>query len=448
MGHVTPVTIGKTHNLLHLGKDGDIIPIAASKPMLRRDSVSPPEPREDQRLSELVAQVADSETFRPAPTLRALLLYLWTHRADSVSEYAIAVDALGRPPDFDPKGDATVRVTIARLRTKLEEFFSKQAPGFPLYLSVPKGSHELKWTMETPADAASAAVSKPSIPPRYWIAAALVVAALTAVIGALLWQNLALKAGTDPSPPMPRFWKTFLANGKPTVIVVPSPLYFVWPDRSTYVRDLNLSTFSSWPTSPFLRELADRWGPPAMSQTYVGAVEMGVAVSIVQYLERRGRHVDVVESARLPVESFASQNTIAIGMPRTASYLSPLFEKTNFRLTRVNPDAVANRVPRPGEKPEFLQTTYSAEHVLCPGIITLLPRRPEGARTLLLTGRWANGVAPPLLTAEGLRQLEEHWVKAGSPDGWEMVVEAEIFRETVRKVTPLAFRAISSAYWQ
>src|SRR5215471_6757496 len=98
---------------------------------------------------ELTRQVADSDTFGSAPTMRALLLYLWEHQGEPISEYAIATEALGRSPDFDPKLDSTVRVQVARLRTKLKEFY-EGAEAFPLRLSLPLGRHELHWVYEPP----------------------------------------------------------------------------------------------------------------------------------------------------------------------------------------------------------------------------------------------------------------------------------------------------------
>src|ERR1051325_11338653 len=95
---------------------------------------------------DLVRQVAESDTFQPAPTMRALLLYLWEHQGEQVSEYAIATEALGRSADFDPKLDSTVRVHIARLRTKLKEFYEQAGDGFPLRLALPLGRHEIQWT--------------------------------------------------------------------------------------------------------------------------------------------------------------------------------------------------------------------------------------------------------------------------------------------------------------
>src|SRR5439155_5486824 len=95
------------------------------------------------------------------------------------------------------------------------------------------------------------------------------------VCAVLLIQNRSLKASLPPpAPPMPRFWESFLMPGKPTVIVVPSPLYFYWPSRQMYIRDLQISDFANWPNSPFLKQTAERWGPPELSQIYVGAMEM------------------------------------------------------------------------------------------------------------------------------------------------------------------------------
>src|SRR6266436_7605817 len=84
---------------------------------------------------DLIRQVADSETFRSAPTMRALLLYLWEHQGEPMSEYAIATEGLGRSPDFEPKLDSTVRVQVARLRTKLKDFY-EAGDAFPLRLSL------------------------------------------------------------------------------------------------------------------------------------------------------------------------------------------------------------------------------------------------------------------------------------------------------------------------
>jgi len=212
-------------------------------PMLTRSSAervggSPP-PR---KFDDLLRQIADGETFRTAPTMRALLVYLWEHQNESVSEYAIATEALGRPSDFDPKLDSTVRVQVARLRTKLKEFYETAGDTFPLRLTLPRGGHELQWTHLPRQEAPVPILS--GVPKRYlWGAGAIGLALVILCVGSLM-EIRRLKASLPPpATPIPRFWQSFLMPGKPTAIVVPSPLYFFWPSRQVYVRDLKISDF-------------------------------------------------------------------------------------------------------------------------------------------------------------------------------------------------------------
>jgi len=394
----------------------------------------------------LLRQVADSEPFRTAPTMRALLLYLWEHQREPISEYAIATEALGRSPEFDPKLDSTVRVQVARLRAKLKDFYQANNGSFPLRLSVPLGRHELHWTYEPPQKSLAARFRV--VPTSYWWIIGISELVMVAVVVVLAVQNRGLRAALPPPHTgEPRFWKSFLMDGKPTVVVVPSPMYFFWPSHQVYVRDLQISDFPNWPASPFLKETAGKWGPPELSQSYVGAMEMNAGIRLLQYLEKEGHPVRLTESRRFPAESFAAQNTIFLGMPRTAGYLSQMMEKTNFYIEHVSPDVVKSRHPKPGESAEFLEAAYSADRRLAPAIIVLLPPRPERTRMLLLLGRNQTSIASVLVSLEGLKLLDEQWAKCGSPEAWEIVIQAEIYRDTILKTIPVACRPIAASFW-
>lgn len=394
----------------------------------------------DKALDELIGRIAESETFRMAPMMRTLLLYLWKRQGEAISEYAIAVDALGRPPDFDPKTDSTVRVQIARLRAKLKDFYDT-AGDFPLKLSIPRGRHELT------------VVSIPVTPPQERSVPAplpyLVAGILTILLLAGLSLFLYARVQPGPSlPPLPRLWRTFAAGGKPSLVVVPSPLYFYWPERGTYIRDLAISEYPNWQKSPVLRDLAKKWGPPELAQTYVGAMEMATGVKLLQYLDKRTPGAQLVESRKFSIDAVAANNIVFLGMPRTtAGYLDRLLSKTSFYMAQADPDIIRNRHPKQGEPAEFRETSYSADRRMYPATIVFLPQRPEGTRCLLLLGRYLTGAATMLLSVEGLKLVEDAWVKGGSPDAWEMVVEAEIYRDTLLKTRPVAFRPIASNFW-
>ena len=398
-------------------------------------------------LDELITRVVESDTFRTAPMMRTLLLYLWKHQGEPISEYAIAVDALGRSPDFDPKTDSTVRVQVARLRAKLKEFSEAAGDSFPLRLTIPLGRHELHWVYEPPQISPVSPLA--AVPRRYLWTAGGLIAGLLLLCLALLIQNRVLRASFPaPPPPLPRFWKSFLVAGKPTVIVLPSPLYFFWPDHNVFVRDLKISEFENWQTSPVVRDMAQKWGPPTLAQTYVGAMEMTAGVRVLQYLQQGGQQVQLIESRKFPADSFAAQNTIFLGMPRTAVYLDRLVKKTNFYIAQVEPDLVGNRNPKPGEPAEYREVDYSSDRKIFPAIVVLLPTRPEHTRSLLLMGRTLTSMTTMLLSLDGLKLLDEQWIKGGSPESWEMVIEAEVYRDTVLKVWPVSFRAIPDTFWK
>src|SRR5262245_61060345 len=159
--------------------------------------------------------------------MRALLVYLWEHQGESVSEYAIATEALGRPADFDPKLDSTVRVQIARLRTKLKEFYETAGDTFPLRLTLPRGGHELQWT-HLPQPSAHVSI-RSVVPKRYlWGAGSIAIVLVMLLAGSLVEIRRLRAALPAPRAPVPRFWQSFLMPGKSTAIVVPSPTYFFW----------------------------------------------------------------------------------------------------------------------------------------------------------------------------------------------------------------------------
>ena len=63
-------------------------------------------------------------------------------RADRLKEYTIAVEALGRRPDFNPQHDTIVRVTVHTLRKRLQEVYSHgEGASHPVRLVIPPGAY-------------------------------------------------------------------------------------------------------------------------------------------------------------------------------------------------------------------------------------------------------------------------------------------------------------------
>lgn len=61
--------------------------------------------------------------------------------AAQIKEYSIAVDGLGKSPDFDPKRDSIVRVEVHRLRKKIDQFYRTDGCDHELRLVIDPGQY-------------------------------------------------------------------------------------------------------------------------------------------------------------------------------------------------------------------------------------------------------------------------------------------------------------------
>ncbi len=94
---------------------------------------------------EEVEFILSSGLFRRAPRSELFLAYICARflegRAEDLKEYTIGVEALGRPADFDPERDASVRVAAHRVRKRLDHFYRTEGAGRPIRISIPSGKY-------------------------------------------------------------------------------------------------------------------------------------------------------------------------------------------------------------------------------------------------------------------------------------------------------------------
>lgn len=83
------------------------------------------------------------QRFKTADRQKAILTYLVAQRIkdEEVKAYAIAVDVLGRPSNFDSSIDPIVRIEISRLRSTLESFYVAFGEDHDIWISVKKGKY-------------------------------------------------------------------------------------------------------------------------------------------------------------------------------------------------------------------------------------------------------------------------------------------------------------------
>lgn len=89
--------------------------------------------------------VLSSEMLGRAPALCRMLRFVcakyFAGEAGQIREYSVAVEALGRPADFNPKRDPIVRVEAHRLRKRLAEYYAAEGASHELELVLDPGQY-------------------------------------------------------------------------------------------------------------------------------------------------------------------------------------------------------------------------------------------------------------------------------------------------------------------
>lgn len=158
-------------------------------------------------------RVLASDIFRSAPQLTAFLSYVVEQalagRAGELKGYTIAVEAFGRPAEFDPQSDPIVRVEAGRLRKALNLYFAAEGVRDPVRIAIPVGAYvpSFTWRMLPEAEPAAAPEPAPAAPlaarpsrARFYAAAS---TALAALIALAAWHLAGIGAGPGTGAPGP-----------------------------------------------------------------------------------------------------------------------------------------------------------------------------------------------------------------------------------------------------
>ena len=397
--------------------------------------------RSDPREAAVLAS-AESATFRKAPAVRALLLYLWTNRDEALNEYRIATECLGKGPDFDPKFDATVRVHISRLRQKLKEQAdaARACDTLTLYrVTLPQGGYH----MEVVAASAPESVTRPAPKDFRGLAAWAVAGLLLIACVFLLWENRRLASRQVPAvSPLPRFWADFFRNGKPTRVVLPAPVFFEWANSPLKVRDTRINDFERSADSSLLQPLIGKFGPPKLMQNYTVVSDTFAAVKLAQYLQARGVTVSFSGASDFSFDQFGDRNVILIGLSSSSFHIRQLMGRTNFYSKPEVASTVYNRAPAPGEAAEYKMVQQSGSRRSVPGVVAMLPGSAPSAKVLMVAS-WASSALISFLTSNpSLDQLDTAWVRSGSPSYFELLVQSDIEGNAVLRAGVVGLREV------
>jgi adenylate cyclase len=127
---------------------------------------STPAPKEiREQLSRIVASADFSASAQLTRFLRFIVDTSLAGHDEKIKERTVAIHALDRDANFDPRLDPIVRMVAGKLRRALERFYAGEGAHNPVRIQIPKGSYRPVFTRNFASDESTFAIKAPSESP-------------------------------------------------------------------------------------------------------------------------------------------------------------------------------------------------------------------------------------------------------------------------------------------
>jgi hypothetical protein len=437
-------------------------------------------------------QILQSETFARSERLKSLLRFICEAEIDGregeLNEYVIGTMALGRPRDFAPLEDSSVRSRTHELRQKLEKYYAQEAPSAGIRIELRKGSYVPRFILvreapqadplpspvagplavytvadEHPAtELAAAVVSRRTSKRVVWVALAAFLGGAVAMFGAVaIWSLLARPGVRLPAthleaasaniwtPELETIWRPFTAGGTPVLIAFETRFFVRM--GGLMVRDWHVNGPDGIPSSEPLMRVQQLFAPPRYgNRDYADAGTPAALFCLTRLLSNRIPNLSVKNSIDLTAADLRDNNVILLGKPG----MDPDVEHVLARgeLIDNGGDRILNVHPRAGEQSEYhdqYDATNPDRWAQKYSVITMMPGSEPGRRILTLTAQGSEqpgALAWYISNPDMVRDLVGRMRVAGGavPDFFQVLIRAEYKSKAVVKVDYITHRTLKA----
>ena len=415
-------------------------------------------------------EVLESEALARSDQLRSFLSYVGemaiSGRAREITEYQIAVEALGRPADFSPTDDSSVRSRAHELRRKLQRYYEAENPRASVWVLLPKGAycprfllreeaaqHSLHEHAEAPSplesgrsepDPAQAglvpAATPARRPARLSRRETLLVVALVVFLPCAAYLGYALKRGESGrkfDPMIVNAWGPLSRPNADVLLCVATVLHLVVRPYMAVVAE----GFPKYPAPPELYAFFRQHRPlPEGTELSMhpvdNSVQMGQLASVVALantLHDGGVRYQVLPERAARITAMRGRNVILVGEPQSSEAAAFYLDKMPITV-EYDPaiqDVVVRDRSQPGRPRAFIpKRGPDKRYTEVYGLITVTPtpEAPSDQRSVIISGLTSvgeQGAAEYFSSVKALSSLLERFRREGRtgfPSGYQVVL--------------------------
>ncbi|MHB8412121.1 MAG: helix-turn-helix domain-containing protein [Candidatus Acidiferrales bacterium] len=363
-----------------------------------------------------IDKLTASHALHGSESLCKLLRYLAHHSIEHpgtpLKEYQLATEVFGRPADFDPQLDSTIRVQAGRLRAKLAEYYSSEGVDDAIVTELPKGTYILSFHHRAAASAkvhpgGLAYVDGEQMTPgqasRKWVIAVVVLSVLlAAAIAAILagWRSqkpLVATAEGEPAPMAFRvFWKPFLTSPEEPLVIYSNAEFVGRPE--TGLRYYN-------PARDAGKRVFDH---------YTGVGEVLAVHNLDGVFGLLHRQIIVKRGSLFTLDDANHNDLIFVGSPSENLTLREIPGTKEFVFQRMTSGprkgdlAIVNVHPDPGEQTDFLASPATSPLTEDYAVVALMHGLNPARSVLILAGTTTfgtEGVVEYVCRQESVQEL-------------------------------------------